>query len=410
MQPTPQDLINDLPAWILLVATFCVPLLFESVRRNESLLLAVWFTLGLHHSAAITNCYYKMLPMADQDARTFDATARGVRGSYELLLNTPYVQFLKFLYDGLGSSHLLGCEISVLAFCFSLMIFIQLARWAGAERWLVYLVLLFGCLPSGVLCNSVTLREPFQTLFVLLSVYLLVRIQAGEYRFYLGLMLCVAVLTQLHNGLALFALGLGGLSLIWALRSRPIFALGLVFCFLVAGVFVGQRAIGYLAANSTATQALVSGDLLKLASSYRDTVPDDRTTYRVSLDTRSLLGFVASFPLVLIMYMFAPFPGMTPGLGPNDVYAIGEGMLRLLLCLGVLLNYRDTPREQRPRLLLMILFFLALESLWAVGTSNWGQAIRHRVVAWGLLVALGGGPLLERFFRPRRQRRWVTPD
>ena len=389
-----------------MVASFCVPLLFVSVRRNESLLLAVWFTLGLHHCAAITNCYFKMLPMADQDARTFDATARGVRGSYELMLNTPYVKFLKLIYDGLGSSHLLGCEISVLAFCFSLMIFIQLVRWAGAERWQVYLVLLFGCLPSGVMCNSVTLREPFQTLFILLSVYLLVRIQAGEYRFYLGLLLCVAILSQLHNGLALFALGLGGMSLFWAARGKPVLALGMLFCLLVGGLFVGQRAATYLAANSTATEALMSGNLLKLASSYRDTVRDDRTTYRVSLDTRSVPGFIISFPMVVGMYLFAPFPGMTAGLSPNDAYAIGEGLLRMALCLGIFLNYRDTPPEARPRLILMILLFLALESLWAVGTSNWGQAIRHRVVAWGLLVALGGGAILERVMRARKPRKW----
>lgn len=38
-----------------------------------------------------------------------------------------------------------------------------------------------------------------------------------------------------------------------------------------------------------------------------------------------------------------------------------------------------------------------MEAAWAAGTANWGTAFRHRLVAWGLLVAMAGkGWLLRR--------------
>lgn len=38
----------------------------------------------------------------------------------------------------------------------------------------------------------------------------------------------------------------------------------------------------------------------------------------------------------------------------------------------------------------LAIMFIAMEGIWSAGTANWGTAFRHRVVAWGLLVAVGG--------------------
>lgn len=346
-----------------MVLTFGVPLLSARIRHHPALLLACWAVLGLHQAAALTNCFIATIPMGEEDARTFHLVAQGLRPQETY---HPYASCLHAVYHYLGCSHLLGCELSVLAFALSLLVFVELV-----ERHRVPLVLLFGSLPALVCATSVTLRESFQVLLVLTATLMLTRGRA------LPALLALALLAKLHNGLALFALALAGL----ALWRRP--ALALVLALLLAAF------PGYLVSSSPATSSLFQGTLLREASTYRQGVPRSSKTYHAPLDTSSLGGFAATFPPVLGLYLFAPLPGAW------HFYATAESCVRLVLCSGILLA---------PRRWLPLLIFLALESLWAVGTSNWGQAIRHRTVGYGLLVALGATPWLDLMLRRRFSR------
>ncbi len=344
-------------SWLLASLTLVIPLRF---RSNPALLVACWATLAVRHVAALINCTVTLIPMAEEDARTFNLTAQGLRTdpTYH-----PYVACLHKVYHYLGCDDLLGCELSILAFSLSLVVFVRLVEWRGYGHRAPALVLVFGLWPAGVLATSVTLRESFQMLLVLTATWSIVR------RAPIPAMLSLALLTQLHNGLAVFALALAVL----AALSRPWpgvpLALGLATVLLT-----------HPPASSPATSSLTGGTLLSEAATYRQGVPAGRKTYRAPLDTSSAGGFLTTFPRVLGSYMFAPLPG-----SPADWYGWAESALRMLLCVGVVLGAR------RDRRLLVLLIFVMLESLWAVGTSNWGQAIRHRVVASGLLVALGAG-------------------
>ncbi|GMU52086.1 MAG: hypothetical protein AMXMBFR33_12320 [Candidatus Xenobia bacterium] len=393
------DLLRDLPGWMVMSLTFALPVLFAPIRRSQSLLLAIWFTLGLHHAAAIVNCYLFLLPGAEEDARAMDATAMGA--DYVHLLRNPYVLMLRAFYQSFGRSHLLGCELSVLAYSASVVVLVYLIRYLGSERWQAPMVLLFGSLPGAVFNCSVTLRESYQTLGILLVIWCLVQVREGRPWYYLGMLVCVVALAQLHNGLALFSLGVTAVSVIWGLRGSSAVAGLLIILVVLGALWQRARILDALAQHSAAVNSLAQGRLIQDAASYRDFQAQDRATYRARLDTSSVFGFLTTFPRVLFLYMFSPLPWQARGL--KDLYAVAESLLRMALCLGALVNVRQSSRERRVKLLGVLIFFLTLEALWSIGTGNWGQAIRHRVVGWGLLVICGAEPWLKLASSGRRR-------
>lgn len=350
----------------LILLSLALPVFSARVRSRPGLLLVMWLVLALHHLAALVNCYLTPIPMAGEDALTFDRTAQG------LLVDQPYhpyVAGLHLVYHYLGCSQLLGCELSVLAFCLASMVFLALVDDLGYSAHAPILLLLFGCLPAALCGTSVTLRESYQALMILTATWMLMR------RHTVGAMLSLLLLALLHNGLALLALGLAML----AALTRPLPGLALLVLALLVCPLVS--------ASSPAAVALSRGTLMQEASTYREGVPAARKTYRAPLDTGSVEGLISTFPRVWLLYMFSPLPGTATGL--EGLYGTLESLLRVALCGGILLA-----GIRRPRLYPLLVLFL-LEALWAVGTANWGQAIRHRIVGYGLLVALGAGPWLD---------------
>ena len=53
--------------------------------------------------------------------------------------------------------------------------------------------------------------------------------------------------------------------------------------------------------------------------------------------------------------------------------------------------------DLRKRLLgLLLLLFFSMSFLWAVGTTNYGTAIRHNMLIWWILVIGGVPPLIKK--------------
>lgn len=71
---------------------------------------------------------------------------------------------------------------------------------------------------------------------------------------------------------------------------------------------------------------------------------------------------------------------------------------------GLLNNIRESQGPRRDTLIMLAILFWSLELLWSIGTSNWGQAIRHRAVGYGFLVILGGDWWLDRLSKSKAER------
>jgi hypothetical protein len=117
-----------------------------------------------------------------------------------------------------------------------------------------------------------------------------------------------------------------------------------------------------------------------------------RTTYGIMLDTSSVLGLVKTIPTVFVYYMFAPFPWQVKNV--LDIHALLESMLRFALLLSALFSWRRSSGEVRSYYSFLFIVVLSLELVWALGTINWGTAIRHHVPGYGVIVLLGAPGLI----------------
>jgi hypothetical protein len=85
--------------------------------------------------------------------------------------------------------------------------------------------------------------------------------------------------------------------------------------------------------------------------------------------------------------MFAPFPWQVENV--KDVWALLESMLRFVLLFFAVSSWRRSSGEVRSYYGFLLIVVLGLELVWALGTANWGTAIRHHVPGYGIIVLLG---------------------
>jgi len=111
-----------------------------------------------------------------------------------------------------------------------------------------------------------------------------------------------------------------------------------------------------------------------------------RTAYDVELDSSSIASFLGTGTLVFLHYLFAPFPWQITGL--LDVIAMLEGMLRLGLLVAAVMSIQTASGTTRSVVLILVGLYITISAVWALGTTNYGQGIRHHVLTnWLLIVA-----------------------
>jgi hypothetical protein len=136
------------------------------------------------------------------------------------------------------------------------------------------------------------------------------------------------------------------------------------------------------------------GHILDGADNFRQNAAtiQARTTYGIMLDTSSVLGLVKTIPVVIVYYMFAPFPWQVENV--VDIHALLESVLRFVLLLFAVFSWRRSSGEVRSYYSFLLIVVLSLELMWALGTINWGTGIRHHVPGYSVIVLLGAPGLI----------------
>jgi hypothetical protein len=369
--------------------------MWKSIRDDTKIVHAIWFCIAVHHAVALLNAYVGNVIGAEGDARSFHFY--GVTSS-ELLKPewvawgnsvVTYNNFLGFFYRVFGASSFFGGELSVLAFTLSCVVLVKLVYLLDLRHIRVGIVLFFGLLPSAVIFRSVTLRESWQALFFLLYVYWTIRLwkQPGILNVSF-LLISVSCLALTHHGFAKIAMYLIAISVFWwicdrkkgvrcARHVRLLFAGLLVACVIMLIPKVGW----YMSV----------GQVLKGVEWFRqeavEVAPYARAMYGVVLDTSSVLGTVKTISMMFVQYMFAPFPWQVGNV--KDIYALLESMLRFVLLFFAVSSRRRFSGEARSYYSFLLIIFLGMELMWALGTINWGTATRHHVPGYSVLVLLG---------------------
>jgi len=134
---------------------------------------------------------------------------------------------------------------------------------------------------------------------------------------------------------------------------------------------------------------MLNKGVLAAIGKYRDEVNQGRpdTLYRAAIDTSSPGAALSSFPSFYAHYLFAPFPWQVRN--AKDLYASAEGALRLALAVLAVAGLWFAARGARYPASLLLFLFVAMTLMWSIGTTNYGQGLRHHVLTHWLLVALG---------------------
>ena len=409
MEQAEISLIEDWAGWLLMFVSYVLIWFNREARKDFRVAMALVFVLTLHHAIALTNAYITTTPVAEYDAAHFHRSGLEIAtGTYvERVIVGAYFYraLLGFFYATFGISHFFGEQLSILAFLLSCFAFLKILRILGLERWNPLLVVLFGALPSMVVHGSITLRESCQILFLLLSVYCGLRYHLYKEKPRLFLCGLFAVsMGMFHQALMAHALFLFCLMSYWEMQKTVKWnkvsyhrVFGIAFLVII-GPMIVMLDESTLAEEDTVTpiSIILEGEALSYAESSREIYATvyGRTTYATPFDSSSFGSMLETIGPVLAYYFFAPFPWQVTLTNPVDVYAGLEALLRLALILCAIAAWLKSSGLRRRCFSLIWLVFLSMEVMWAMGTINYGTAGRHHLVAYGLLVILGGPGLL----------------
>ena len=387
---------------VLVLTIWLLPFYSREFRNSTQLMLAYWFVLIPHQAVAFTNAFLFTTLRADQDARSFHKYGVMIAQSENFIFpigDIFYRNMLGVIYWIFDPSLILGQQFSILAFSISCIVLIQLLSQLELSRYKVPILLVFGALPTMVFINPLTLREPYEIMFFLLAVYfgLKMHMTGGINRYLLFMIISVACMAAFHQALCFYALFLVALFLLWS--PRPVSRLLNIkklrlIVFLVVPALV--LAIPYFTAVTSPISRFLTGDIKELLdsiSTYRNASFITRASYGLSFDSSSSFMVIYSTFKLYLYYLFAPFPWKVSN--ALDVYASMESLLRLVLICFALKNWRNAYGTQRRLLGLMLILYFSMTFLWALGTTNYGQAIRHNMLSWWILVITGLPLLME---------------
>jgi hypothetical protein len=383
--------------WLLL------PIFYQELRSSAPLLLTYWFVLALHQSIAFINLYWFTTLGAGGDAIGFHRGGAALALSGEFIIGLGgafYENILGTLYSLFGISHMLGQQFSLLAFAVSCILLIKTLSLLKLSYYRVPILFAFGALPSMVFLGSITLRETYQVLFFMLTTYFGIKMhmKGGVNRDLVFFIISALAMGLFHKALIIFSVFLVILFMIWSLRPTSnlwhIKKLRLIAVFVipvVLGCIVGLTEMGL---SGSAVAMLKDMDVFEAIQVYRDRTPTTRATYDVTIDLSSIFTIVYSSFLMFGNYLFAPVPWRIENI--LDLYASIETILRMVLIYYSVKHWNKAYGQQRRLLGLMLILFFSMSFMWAMGTTNYGTAMRHNLLTWWILFIAGLPPFMER--------------
>jgi len=133
----------------------------------------------------------------------------------------------------------------------------------------------------------------------------------------------------------------------------------------------------------------------------------DRAAYLVWLTTDGVFDIIWQAPIRIIYFLFTPFIWMIKL--PVDLLGFVDAVIYLILCFLIILNIKKMIRNRKA--LLMVIFLVGEIGIFALTTSNYGTALRHRAKFVPIIVILASYKISEalsknntRLFRFRKFR------
>ncbi|MDC0050270.1 hypothetical protein OAJ79_01425 [Verrucomicrobia bacterium] len=393
-------------AIFLILLMVQIPRQVKEFEECKGLKYVYWIILAGHELVAFTNSNFFTVIGAHMDAARSHHNAVELSRGGEFYLGVGVVFYenaLGFIYSLFGPSLFLGCQISILFFSVSCIVFIKILKLLEITSSRAFLLFLYGGLPSVVFFGSVTLRESFESVLFMLVVYFTLRIAFSSMKLldYLSALISAFAMGVMHNGLFIYSIG--AIILIFSIflkkilfrQTKKYMALGLVACVLTGAFTLSIIYVGVAPDRGANTiKALMHGGLMEYVADYRVKNIDiyhGRTTYGGYLDTASAPAVGWGIINIYKNYQLRPFFWEITNL--VDAYAFFEVVLRMVLLYYSMRLWRRASGRRRASYGLLLFFYISMTFMWAMGTTNYGTALRHHVITSWILVVLGGASM-----------------
>jgi hypothetical protein len=370
--------------------------------------LTLWLGFFLRLGIAFFNGFVGPTYGSSDDALGFHFMAANFSQNLAIdvfAISHIYVYILGIFYFITTDSLFLGSALSALGWLASAFILLRIMRILSfnmSDQWRVMLI--YALIPTSLMYTSVTLREPFQLLFINLALYAALKIYFHRSNaHWLVLFLAVVGMGSLHGALLAFGIFIiaGTLFLLTSRNKKGVSFTKLV---LVAPIVILCLFYGFELFTSLTSYGDRLEDGLSVAVQvYQEGTLSDaydaRANYRTEVvDANGLGGFILALPYFLFQYLFEPMPWKISSI--IDIVALLENILRLWLIWNALKylvgTYLNKPMfvahnafGNRRFYLFIFLSYILIETLWSLGTSNWGTASRHHLPSLGLLLVVG---------------------
>jgi len=334
------------------------------------------------------------------DAQGFHDMAGAIvsgEGSHELREGYWYVSLLAALYAFTGAEMLAGNLLSVAVWTVTALTLDASMRELRTDpRWRAAGMTVFAFLPANLIYTSITLREGLEQLVLCVAAWsLLASPRLGLARSILLLLACCVTGGMLHR-----AVTVGAAAALVALLARHWRQLGAIRRTAILAVTAAGVTAGVLWNVRFAMESERS--LLGEIAFHRYAAGTQlgRSNYVDAHRFDTDAGIAPSqLGEAVLQYFVEPLPWRAGS--AMDAYLMMENVLRLTLMAMAVVAVSRSPWPVRVRLGAVLGMWLLLECFWAVGTTNWGTALRHHVPGLGLLVlsAFGGRRGEDRAYR-----------
>ncbi len=287
------------------------------------------------------------------------------------------------LYRMVGLDQYFSVLISIFLLTYTLTKYI-----ARLKVSFVTIVIIYFCVisPSAILRMSVLLREPYFIFFITLSLSILIPYlyKSLDLNFFIGLLLFVIGAIFHKAAIILFPITiLVFYSVKYINNYRGILKFTIISLFIIIILYFIINNLPY----SRGTQVLISifsGDTEVISQlSEQKASRDFRSTYDFGADYSSLMGICKTIFFANFYYYFKPFIYEVRDI--PTLYLSVENMLRIYI-LVILVKYSIKSKNKSAIFILLVYF--AFNSIWALGTSNYGTGSRHHWSSIFLLLPI----------------------
>jgi hypothetical protein len=368
--------------------------LTKEFRESYLLIIIILFSIFIRTMLSFYNTHVKMLSFAANDALRFQQKA-------EYFYNTElkslpsvgsefYSYLLSIIYKLTDLSWFTGQQISVLFFILTLQMVLKIKNKLSIKSKKISLitVTIFSFSPVSIIYTSLTMREVYQIFLLMCIISLLIDfLDKYMIRKYILIIICSLMLGLFHNGLMPYVLIL--LVIVSLTYVKVIQSLFLKYLLYIIFAVTCTTLFWFLKDSTSAFTALTSGQVFEYLNNYRESANESRATYTVPTLDMGIIGVTVNLPLYFLFYMLTPFLWDISSL--FDVYAFVETIFRLMLFWNIfyLLTYIKKEDSKNKSIYIIVILVIVLELLWALGTKNWGTALRHHLVVSPIIILLG---------------------